>query len=173
MKKPQISEYQQNKYFSYYIELVDSENVIDTLTSQFERVKNLYKNLPEEKYFFKYAEGKWNLKEILGHITDTERIFAYRSLCIARGEKQALPGFDENEYMASSNFNEQTMESLIEQYCSVRESSLALFKSFSEEISSRMGIANGNGVSARALVWMIAGHEKHHLEILRERYSIS
>ncbi|MFC0184530.1 Uncharacterized damage-inducible protein DinB (forms a four-helix bundle) [Pseudarcicella hirudinis] len=173
MKKPQISEYQQNKYFSYYIELVDSENVIDTLTSQFERVKNLYKNLPEEKYFFKYAEGKWNLKEVLGHITDTERIFAYRSLCIARGEKQALPGFDENEYMTFSNFNEQTMESLIEQYCSVRESSLALFKSFSEEISARMGTANGNGVSARALVWMIAGHEKHHLEILKERYSIS
>jgi len=108
----------------------------------------------------------------LGHLTDTERIFGYRALCIARGEKQSLPGFNENEYMDASHFNEIPFESLLEQYRLVRESSITLFSSFSEEVASRIGIANGHEVSARALVCMIAGHERHHLNILKERYNI-
>ncbi len=173
MRKPFENEFPDGKYFSFYIEKVESQNVIEVLTVQKDVVKNLYKNLSEEQKMYQYAVGKWTPQQILGHLTDTERIFGYRALAIARGEKQSLPSFDENEYMDASDFNQQPFESLLEQYRLVRESSIALFSSFSEEVASRIGIANGNAVSARALVWMIAGHERHHLNILKERYNIA
>lgn len=172
MKKPLENEFPKDKYFSFYIEQIDFQNVIEALMMQKELVINLYKNLSNEQQIYQYAPDKWTPQQILGHITDTERIFGYRALCIARGEKQSLPGFDENEYMDASHFNEQSFESLLEQYRLVRESSIALFSSFSEEVASRIGNANGHAVSARALVWMIAGHERHHLNVLKERYNI-
>jgi uncharacterized damage-inducible protein DinB len=172
MQKPTGNEYPQNKYFSYYIEQVDNQNVIDTLTVNKEGVINLYKNMSEEQKNFRYDVGKWSPHEILGHLTDTERIFGFRALCIARGEKQSLPSFDENEYAEGAKFSEISFESLLEQYRLVREGSIALFSSFSEEASSQIGSANGNAVSARALVWMIAGHEIHHLKVLSEKYNI-
>lgn len=172
MRKPFENEFPNDKYFSFYIEKLESQNVIKVLMEQESLVKKIYKNLSEEQKMYQYAVGKWTPQQILGHLTDTERIFGYRALCITRGEKQALPGFDENEYMDASHFNEIPFESLLEQYRLVRESSIALFSSFSEEVASRMGNANGHAVSARALVWMIAGHERHHLNILKERYNI-
>lgn len=172
MRKPFENEFPDDKYFSFYIEKVESQNVIDVLMAQESLVKKIYKNLSEEQKKCQYAVGKWTPQQILGHLTDTERIFGYRALCIARGEKQSLPGFNENEYMDASHFNEIPFESLLEQYRLVRESSIALFSSFSEEVASRIGIANGHAVSARALVCMIAGHERHHLNILKERYNI-
>ena len=172
MQKPTGNEYPQNKYFSYYIEQVDNQNVIETLTANKDIVINLYENLTEQQKNFRYELGKWSPHEILGHLTDTERIFAYRTLCISRGEKQSLPGFDENEYAEAARFSEINLQSLLGQYRLVRESSIALFSSFSEEATSQIGSANGNAVSARALVWMIAGHEIHHLRILKERYLI-
>lgn len=172
MIKPILSEYPQNIYFSYYIEQVENQSVIQALTLQKDIVINLYKNLSEEQKKFKYAEGKWSPMEILGHLTDTERIFGYRALCIARGEKQSLPPFDENDYANAAQFSEQSFESLLEQYRLVREGSIALFSTFSDEIASQIGFANNNPVSARALVTMIAGHELHHLKVLREKYNI-
>ena len=172
MRKPFENEFPDDKYFSFYIEKVESQNVIEVLMAQESLVKKIYKNLSEEQKKYQYAVGKWTPQQILGHLTDTERIFGYRALCIARGEKQSLPGFNENEYMDASHFNEIPFESLLEQYRLVRESSIALFSSFSEEVASRIGIANGHEVSARALVCMIAGHERHHLNILKERYNI-
>ncbi len=172
MRKPSENEFPDDKYFSFYIEKIENQNVIDVLMEQESLVKKIYKNLSEVQKKYQYAVGKWTPQQILGHLTDTERIFGYRALCIARGEKQALPSFDENEYMDSSHFNEIPFESLLEQYRLVRESSIALFSSFSEEVASRIGNANGHAVSARALVWMIAGHERHHLNILKERYNI-
>jgi uncharacterized damage-inducible protein DinB len=172
MQKPTGNEYPQNKYFSYYIEQVDNQNVIETLTTNKDVVMNLYKSLSEEQKNFRYDAGKWSPHEILGHLTDTERIFGFRALCIARGEKQSLPGFDENEYNDAAKFSEISFESLLEQYRLVREGSIALFSSFSEEATSRIGSANGNAVSVRALVWMIAGHEIHHLKVLKEKYLI-
>jgi hypothetical protein len=172
MQKPTGNEYPQNEYFSFYIEQVDNQNVIDTLTENKDVVVNLYKSLSEEQKNFRYDIGKWSPHEILGHLTDTERVFGFRALCIARGEKQSLPGFDENEYAEGAKFSEVSFESLLEQYRLVREGSLALFKSFSEEVCSQIGSANGNAVSSRALVWMIAGHEIHHLKVLKEKYLI-
>jgi hypothetical protein len=172
MQKPLKNEYPENIYFSYYIEQVDNQNVIEALTKQKVVVINLYKNLSDAQKSFKYAEGKWSPQEILGHMIDTERIFGYRVLCIGRGEKQSLPGFDENDYAASAKFAEQSFESLLEQYRLVREGSIALFSSLSEKDASQIGFANGNPVSARALVAMIAGHELHHLKVLSEKYNI-
>ena len=172
MQKPSGNEYPQNKYFSYYIEQVDNQNVIDALTVNKVVVINLFKSLSEEQKNFRYEVGKWSPHEILGHLTDTERIFGYRALCIARGEKQSLPGFDENEYADAARFSEISFESLLEQYRLVRESSLALFTTFTDEVASQIGNANGNAVSAKALIWMIAGHEIHHLGVLKEKYSI-
>ena len=164
--------YPQNKYFSYYIEQVDYQNVIEALTVNKDVVINLYKSLSEEQKNFRYEVGKWSPHEILGHLTDTERIFGYRALCIARGEKQSLPGFDENENADGAKFSEISFESLLNQYRLVREGSLALFSTFTEEVASQIGNANGNAVSAKALIWMIAGHEIHHLKVLGERYNI-
>lgn len=172
MKKPVGNEYPQNKYFSYYIEQVDYQNVIEALTINKDVVLNLYKNMSDQQRNFRYEVGKWSPHEILGHLTDTERIFGFRALCIARGEKQSLPGFDENQYAEVAKFSEVSFESLLEQYRLVREGSIALFDSFPEEAFVQIGSANGNPVSARALVFMIAGHEIHHLGILKERYSI-
>jgi uncharacterized damage-inducible protein DinB len=172
MKKPLENEFVQNHYFSYYVEQVDSEDVIVVLQQQMDEVLNLYVGLSKQQQDYRYAEGKWSVKEVLGHITDTERVFAYRSFCIARGEKQSLPGFDENEYAETARFNRQTLESLLEQYKLTRLASIALFKSYADIDAIRIGIANGSPVSARALVSMIAGHERHHLNLLRERYEL-
>jgi uncharacterized damage-inducible protein DinB len=172
MQKPTENEYPQNKYFSFYIEQVDYQNVIEALTVNKDVVINLFKSMSEEQKNFRYDVGKWSPHEILGHLTDTERIFGYRALCIARGEKQSLPGFDENEYADGAKFSEIGFESLLEQYRLVRESSLALFSTFTEEVTSQIGNANGNAVSSKSLIWMIAGHEIHHLRVLKEKYSI-
>jgi uncharacterized damage-inducible protein DinB len=172
MQKLLGNEYPQNKYFSYYIEQVDYQNVIEALTVNKDVVIDLYKNMSEEQKKFRYDVGKWSPHEILGHLTDTERIFGYRALCIARGEKKPLPGFDENEYADAARFSEISFESLLEQYRLVREGSLTLFKTFTDEVASQIGNANGNPVSAKALIWMIAGHEIHHLQILKDRYKI-
>ena len=173
MQKPTGNEYPQNKYFSYYIEQVDNQNVIETLMVNKDVVMNLYKSLSEEQKKFRYDLGKWSPHEILGHLTDTERIFGYRALCIARGEKQSLPSFDENDYADGAKFSVISFDSLLEQYRLVREGSIALFNSFSDEASSQVGSANGSAVSARALVWMIAGHEIHHLKVLKDKYNIN
>lgn len=172
MQKPLKNEYPDNRYFSYYIEQVDNQNVIEGLTTQKEVVINLYKSLSEEQKNFRYDFGKWSPHEILGHLTDTERIFGFRALCIARGEKQSLPGFDENEYAEAAKFSEVSFKSLLEQYRLVREGSIVLFNSFSEMATLQMGLANGSAVSARALISMIAGHEIHHLKVLKEKYNI-
>ncbi|MFN8356938.1 MAG: DinB family protein [Spirosomataceae bacterium] len=171
---PKKTEYPQNNYFSRYIEGVEYENVIIALTEQKKKVQNLYNHLTEEQSLFRYEPVKWSLKQILGHLIDTERIFSYRALCIARGEKNELPGFDENAYMVASNFDSIPLVTLLLHYESVRLSTFALIDSFSDAQDAHLeqvGIANGNKVSARALIWMIAGHEAHHLRVINERYS--
>ena len=172
MAKPLQTEYPEGIYFSRYIESVDNENVIETLKQNASYLENFYKNLESEMQNYKYAADKWTFKEILGHLTDTERIFGFRALAIARGEKQSLPGFDENEYMSAADFANQSLASLLNQYKLCRLATLALFESFSEEVQSNMGTANGNAISVRALMFMIAGHEIHHIKIMNERYGV-
>jgi uncharacterized damage-inducible protein DinB len=117
-----------------------------------------------------YAQGKWSLKQVLGHLIDDERIFVYRALCVARGDTRPLPGFDENEYVAGASFEARGMESLIDEYRIVRRATVALFASMTNEQWLRRGIVNGYAASVRGLAFHIAGHELHHLRTVRERY---
>ncbi|GAB3939072.1 DinB family protein [Larkinella terrae] len=172
MKKPSSTEYPIESFFARYIDLVDSENVIDALHQQFAMVESLYKNLTAAQQDYRYAEGKWSPKEMLRHMIDTERIFTYRALCIARGEQQSLPGFDENSYANSANSTLQSRQQLLNEYGFVRQSTLALAESLPEEAQQRIGTANGTLVSSRAFFSILAGHERHHLNILAERYGI-
>lgn len=157
-------------YYETYISKLKGQDPIRLLESLVLDFKALLSEIPDEKEEFRYAEGKWSVKEVTGHIIDTERIMCMRALCIARGEKQSLPGFDENEYVAAANFDKRTLYDLSREFGFVREATLSLFKSFSEEDLDRNGTANNNPVTPRALLYIITGHNLHHMEVLKERY---
>ena len=127
-------------------------------------------SIAKDKWSFSYAEGKWTIKEILLHLIDAERVFAYRTLCVSRKEELELPGFDHDEYLKNSNAKSRSHESLIEEYEAVRKASISLFKSFDEETLSYLGVANGSAISVKGLAYIIAGHELHHNSVIKERY---
>lgn len=168
MRKPNPEEFV--PYFGKYIDLVKGENPIKALENQIIAMQAFLSEIPEEKENFRYAEGKWTIKEIIGHLIDTERIFAYRALCIARRDLTSLPGYEENNYVAHGNFQKRSFYNLVHEYNLVRESNIALFKTFDEASLSQIGTANGGKISVRAIIFIIAGHELHHLSIIRERY---
>ncbi|GGF76504.1 hypothetical protein GCM10010912_21990 [Paenibacillus albidus] len=140
------------------------------LEQQSQQVLAMFGGLSEEKGDYRYAPGKWSIKEVLGHLIDTERIMSYRLLRIARGDKTPLAGFEEGDYVAAAGFGRFTLQELLGQYKAVRESTLALVASLPEEVSTLAGTANGNPISARAQAAILIGHELHHLNIIRERY---
>ena len=126
--------------------------------------------IPKDKLEYRYAEGKWTVKEIIQHIIDTERIFAYRALRVARNDKTALPGFEENDYALTGNANARTLESLLAEYKAVRQATIALFNSFSDDMLKHIGTASNSPISARAIGFIIIGHEAHHCNVIKERY---
>lgn len=166
MNRPQIQEYPEA--FSNYINLVERD-VIEILNNQISDFTNLLNNLVE-KADYAYAPGKWTIKELVGHMIDTERIMIYRLTCFARNEKAPLPGFDENDYVANANFSARSLFSLSEEFAQLRKSNLFLFDSLSEEELNRVGTASGKLISVRAIVYMLAGHVIHHTKIIKERY---
>ncbi len=168
MRKPELSEHP--PYYTYYINLVKSDHGVKALESQIIEMQQFIGSVPVEMEEFRYAEGKWTIKEVLGHICDTERILGYRALCIARGEQIALPGYDENSYVANGQFDKRSLYDLAHEFSIVRESNIALFKNFDETILNKMGTANNNKMSVRAILFMIAGHEKHHINVIKDRY---
>ncbi|HTF03563.1 MAG TPA: DinB family protein [Bacteroidia bacterium] len=157
-------------YQQGYIDLVGSRNVLSLLESQVLAFKALLSEIPYESEDYAYAPGKWTIKQLVGHLIDTERILCYRALCIARGEKASLPGFEEDEYVANASFNDRSLYDLGHEFGAVREATLLLFKYLNEAELDRVGTANNNPASARMLVFMIAGHHIHHERVLRERY---
>jgi len=146
---------------------------VAALESQARETAALLARVDEEKGAHRYAPEKWSVKEVVGHFTDAERVFAYRALAIARGDQASLPGFDENEYMRYANFGERSMRSIAEEYAAARAATLATFRGFSDEAWRRSGTANNLGVSVRALAHICLGHERHHLRVLRERYGVA
>ena len=131
---------------------------------------SLFEKISEEKLDFAYEEGKWTLAEAIVHTIDTERIFQYRALCIARNDKTPFPGFDQDAYVPYSNASNRTKKDLIEEYKAVRDSTISLFNSFDEESIKRIGTASGSKMSVRALGFIISGHQAHHIRIIEERY---
>lgn len=158
------------KYYQRYIDKVHGDDFLSVMAQQLGDMENILANLPEEKALFAYAEDKWTVKELLGHIIDAERVFSYRALCIARGEQQPLPGFEQDEFVKTARFNKRDLESIVEEYRHLRRANIALFSSFTDEELNRKGTASGNPVTVRALMFIIAGHEKHHIDILLEKY---
>jgi len=159
-------------YARGYFELVGEQDPIALLRKQLSETTKLYKSIPSEKWDYAYAEGKWTIKEVLGHLIDSERIFQYRALRFGRGDTTDLPGFDQDIYVAAGNAPRRSAESLIEEYETVRKSSLLLFEQLNETELERSGTANGAMVKVRWLAYMSAGHEMHHLRILKERYGV-
>jgi uncharacterized damage-inducible protein DinB len=168
--RPQQGDY--NPYFDNYISLVKGENIIAVLESNLRTTRDFLKSIPEEKADYAYADGKWSVKQVIIHITDTERVFAYRALTIARADNTPLPGYDENIWANNCAAEKRTLADVLEEFLSVRQSTLYLVKSFDEEQFSRKGTTNNNPASVISLLYVIAGHELHHLNVLTERYGL-
>ena len=168
---PQEDEY--GDFYEGYIKLVEPPNVIQTLIQQGQQVYALIQQLTDEEAHHRYAKGKWSVKEMIGHLVDTERIMSYRALCISRGEQTALPGYDHNSYVQAADFDQRSLRSLSTEYDALRNANISMFSSFTPKQIQRTGRANDVTVSVRALAFIIAGHEKHHLNILEEKYGIS
>lgn len=166
--KPKVGDY--DPYYSSYINFYEDENILDVLEEQVKSSEKFLKSIAEEQGNFSYADRKWTIKEVIGHIIDVERVMAYRALSFARGEKQSLPGFEQDDYVAETDFSNRTLNDLIDELKAVRKSNIILFKSFDERILERRGNANGVEVTVLALIYIIAGHEKHHIQILKKRY---
>lgn len=157
-------------YFDRYISLVAEDDLQTAFKNQLPVITDLLNSISEEKSMYAYAPGKWTIKELLQHMTDTERIFAYRSLCFARKEAQSLPGFDEDLYAASSNANSRSWASLVSEFLMVRQSTEVLFGSFTEAALLHTGTANNNPATAISMGFTAIGHVYHHKKIMEERY---
>ncbi|HEY0078915.1 MAG TPA: DinB family protein [Pyrinomonadaceae bacterium] len=166
--RPEAGEY--GSYFEGYVSLVPEGDVVETLARQIEETLGLLRSLPESRGGERYEPGKWSIRELLGHMSDTERVFAYRALCIARGDTAPLPGMDQDVYVAGANFDARTLADLTDEFEQVRRATLALFRPMDETAWLRRGTANNNPFSVRALAHVCAGHELHHLRVLRDRY---
>jgi uncharacterized damage-inducible protein DinB len=167
--KPEPGEYDPNAIM-YAKLLPDDGMILQHLYNNRQMIDKFLSALTPEQWMHRYAEGKWTIKEILLHIIDDERIFAYRALRIARGDTTPLPGFDQDPYVVTSRANERSTGSLLEEYASVRNATLTLFGNLPDDAWMRSGTANDHSVTVRALIYHLAGHELHHLNIIREKY---
>jgi uncharacterized damage-inducible protein DinB len=168
MRRPEVNEYA--PFYEGYIKSVIGDEPFRNLENQYQEIQSLLQSISEQEANYTYSEGKWTVKEVLGHMVDTERIMCYRALCISRKEKQSLPGFEQDDYVKEANFNNRTITNLLDDYRIVRKSTISLFKSFSEDMYYQRGTANGKEVTVLALLYIITGHEVHHLKILKEKY---
>lgn len=168
MARPDISNVPE--WFHGYINQTSENDVLEAIKSNTEASLVFFHSIPEEKWTHRYAEGKWSIKEMVQHIIDAERIFSYRALCFARGEKQSLPGFEENDYAAASKADKRSKDELLEEFETVRRSIKQLFSSFDDEQLSATGISNNNTISVNAIGFIIPGHVQHHINVLKERY---
>ena len=168
MSRPEKTEYAE--YHERYISLVEETDVVKALEDQLAELLELFKEISEEKSSFAYAEEKLTIKELLGHLTDGERIFAYRALRISRADKTPMEGFEQDGYIENSNFNNTKLSKLLDELLYVRKANVILFQNLKEEDWLRTGIASDALVSVRAIAYIMVGHIRHHLTVLREKY---
>jgi hypothetical protein len=168
--KPQPEEHAE--YYAKYIKLV-GDDALGALRAQSASTPRLLSGLSDAQAMHRYAPGKWSVKEVVGHLLDGERVFSYRALRIARADATPLPGFDENAWVPPAHFDRRPMPDLVADYQTVRAATVALFSSFDEEALTRVGTANDTPFSVRALAHIIAGHELHHVGLLRDRYGLA
>jgi uncharacterized damage-inducible protein DinB len=168
IQRPVPGEY--NPYYDRYISLVPDGDLLELLQRQGGETVTLLRDISEEQSRFAYAPGKWTIREVLGHLTDAERVFTYRALTFARGDTAALPSFEENAWAEVSNATHRSIQDHIDDFIAVRAATLALFRGFTPADFARAGTASGNHITVRALAYITAGHERHHTQVLRERY---
>lgn len=161
------------EFYHIYINALPEKSAIILLKEQAEEFVKLIEILDEEKGLFRYAAGKWSLKEVVGHMIDTERIFAFRAMSFARNDRGPFPGMDEKTYTPNGFFDERSFKSLLSEYQAQRTATIELFTGLNETSLTRTGVASDSEFSVRSFVYIIAGHEKHHMNILKERYLIS
>ena len=159
-------------YYDRYIGKVPDGDLLRTLESQRRETQQLLAGLSEQKALHRYAPGKWSIKEVIGHVTDAERVFCYRALSFARGDKNPLPSFDEEAWAPAGKFDARPLADLAAELDAVRRATIALFSGLPHDALARRGVASDNEVSVKSLAWIIAGHERHHVAILRERYLV-
>ena len=168
ISRPEKSEYA--AYYEKYVSLVNGDDILPVLIKNKTVTQNLLAEISEEKSLFRYAEGKWSIKELLAHIIDTERIFAYRALRFARNDKTKIEGFEQDDYIKNAEFDKCKFTDLIAEFAFLRDANILMFQNLNAEAWQRSGIASENLVSVRAIAYIIAGHELHHINILKERY---
>ena len=170
LNRPQNTEY--DPYFERYVQLVPEGNIHDILTQSHKNTTEFFSGISDDQANYRYAPGKWSLKEVLGHIIDNERIMSYRLLRIARGDQTPLAGYDEGALNRGASFDQHSMAELLEDYTAVRHATLTLIRGISKEAWSRRGIVNASESSAKAWAYIICGHELHHMNIVHERYLV-
>ena len=167
---PEPVEY--SPFYAGYIREVGTADPIAAMRAQLESTGALFDGIPEDHSTYRYAPDKWSIREIVGHLADAERIMSCRALRLARGDQAALPGFDENAFVAAAGFDRRTLASLTEEWRTTRRASITLFEGLTEEDLHHRGIVNEGPMSARALAWIIPGHERHHVNVLTKRYGV-
>lgn len=171
MKPSQVQTNEYASYYGNYIAQVSEEyTLVEELEISLHRFIKFVQDIPMDKFDYRYANGKWTIKDIIQHLIDAERIFAYRALCFARNDKTELPGFEENDYVEEAYGNKRSIMELLTELSAVRHATLLLFKSFHEEQLLRIGIACENPMSVRAIGFVIIGHQNHHQKVFEERY---
>lgn len=168
MKRPETNEF--FAYYNTYVSLIPGDDVMTVLNDQPNELRSMLGSMPEERGAFAYEQGKWTIKELLSHIIDGERIFAYRILRISRGDKTPIEGFEQDGYIEFSNANNRSFSDLLDEFDLQRRSNMLMLRNISDEDSQRMGTASDKPVSVRALTYIAAGHVRHHVNILNERY---
>ena len=167
-RRPEPSEYA--PYYGPYIDRVPDGPIADTLERQMEATRALLAGLPEDRADHRYQPGKWSIKEVVGHVLDVERIFATRALAFSRNDPEPYPGMDQDRYIDNARFGARALAGLAAELEALRRSNVHLFRSFDAETLDRKGVASGVAFTARAVPWILAGHELHHMGVLRERY---
>jgi uncharacterized damage-inducible protein DinB len=170
MKSDELPIHEYPKFYNDYIQVLENVEMIEELEICLHDFIRFVQNIPMDKFDYRYAEGKWTIKDIIQHLIDAERVFSYRAMRISRNDKTPLPGFEENDYVDNANANDRSLQDLLTEFSAVRHSTLLLFKSFSQDQLTRIGIASGNEVSVRAIGFIIIGHQKHHQNIFQQRY---
>lgn len=160
------------EYYGRYIDQVPQRNVLDILDEQRAEIRSVLGHLPPDRAGYRYAPNKWTIADVIQHLSDAERIFAYRALRIARGDETPLPSWDENAYAARTDTSQLSIPVLLDDWEAARASTLSLFRTFADEMWTRRGTASGHPITPRALAYIIAGHSAHHLTILLDRYGV-
>ncbi len=172
IKVPKPKEGEFSPYAVVYFNTLGEDDALQTLIGRATEAEKQWRAIAADKQEYRYAEDKWTVKQVIGHIADTERIFGYRALCIVRGETVNLPGYEENEYAAAGKHNERSLDNIIDEWVALRQANIILFSTFTTSDFNIVGKANNQNTSVAAIIYALAGHEKHHTHVLKERYGI-